>query len=127
MLPIIEAIHVIGTIMFTNRRYMLARTFSAAAAVLLVAGCATPPMNADRVTVIQGSNAFTSNCKMLGPVSDSVSAWKFASYQHALQQVIWNMQAQAFERYGADTISIQNAGNSLGESFGQAVALKCYG
>src|SRR5690606_25586466 len=95
----------------------------AAATVIALAGCATAPPNANRVNVVDGASAFTANCKMLGPVSERVNAWKFGSEQEAWQQVVWNMQAQAFERYGADTLSIQRRGLSFTEMGGEGVAL----
>jgi len=94
--------------------------------VILIAGCATRPVNADKVTIVQGSSSFTASCKMLGPVSSSVNGWTFGSAQEAQQQAIWNMQAEAYERYGADTLSVQSMGMSMTEVGGHGIALKCY-
>src|SRR5690606_4656334 len=95
--------------------------------VILLVGCPTRPPNADRVTVGRGSDSFTASCKMLGPVSSVLNGWKFGSEAQAGQQVLWNMQAEAYERYGADTLSVQDIGiASFTEYGGRGIALKCY-
>lgn len=94
--------------------------------LFIILGCATAPENSEKVTVIQGDNAFTGSCKMLGSVTSIVNPWSFGSESEASKQALWNMQAKAYELYSADTLSIQNFGTSLTEVGGQGIALKCY-
>lgn len=93
---------------------------------LVVAGCASAPQNADKVAVVDGRNSFTSKCELLGSVSDSVNGWKFSDVQEARTQVIWNMQAKAYNFYVADTLSVDSIGNNLTSVFGTGTAMKCF-
>lgn len=94
--------------------------------LFILIGCATAPENSEKVTVINGNNAFTSSCKMLGTVTSVVNPWAFGTESEASKQALWNMQAEAYNVYGADTLSIQRFGTSLTEIGGQGIALKCY-
>lgn len=94
--------------------------------LFVLIGCATAPENSEKVTVINGNNSFTSSCKMLGTVTSVVNPWAFGSESEASKQALWNMQADAYDTYGADTLSIQRFGTSLTEIGGQGIALKCY-
>lgn len=94
--------------------------------MFILVGCATAPENSEKVTVINGNHSFTSSCKMLGTVTSVVNPWAFGSESEAKNQALWNMQAEAYNTYGADTLSIQRLGSSITEVGGQGIALKCY-
>ncbi|MBS7821602.1 hypothetical protein [Wohlfahrtiimonas chitiniclastica] len=94
--------------------------------IFFIIGCATQPQNAEKVTVLRGDNAYTASCEMLGKVQNVVNPWGFGSESEAAKQALWNMQAEAYEKYGADTLSIQFMGTSMTEVGGYGVALKCF-
>lgn len=96
------------------------------ATLFILIGCASAPVNSEKVTVIDGKNSFTSSCEMLGTVTSVVNPWAFGTESEASKQALWNMQAEAYNLYGADTLSIQRFGTSLTEIGGQGIALKCY-
>lgn len=109
-----------------NHLKRVSQASTVVATCLLMIACASAPPNADKVTVVDGRNAFTANCELLGPVSDSVNAWKFSDLQEARTQVIWNMQAKAYNFYVADTLSVESIGSSFTSVFGTGTALKCF-
>lgn len=83
-------------------------------------------MSSQHVQVVNGNNAFTAQCKMLGPVSDEQSEWAFATPGQTQEQVLINLRSQAYKLYGADTIAIQSFGHSgFTTDSGSAIALKC--
>ncbi|MCX9067890.1 DUF4156 domain-containing protein [Citrobacter portucalensis] len=94
--------------------------------VSILSGCAHMDEAASHVQVVNGNNAFTSQCKMLGPVSDEQSEWAFATPGETQAQVLINLRSQAYKMYGADTIAVQSFGRSgFSTDSGSAIALKC--
>lgn len=108
---------------------MLSKTFKISVLTSILAvlsGCAHMDEAATHVQVVNGNNAFTSQCKMLGPVSDEQSEWAFATPGETQSQVLINLRSQAYKLYGADTIAIQSFGRSgFSTDSGSAIALKC--
>ena len=103
------------------------KIFSLSALFLTIVCCsAIEPTNFEKVTVVDGQSAFISSCKMLGTVTSVVNPWAFGTETQASNQALWNMQAEAYNLYGADTLAIQRFGTSLTEIGGQGIALKCY-
>ena len=62
--------------MMVSRILKISALISVAATL---SGCAHMDEAASHVQVVNGNNAFTSQCKMLGPVSDEQSEWSFAT------------------------------------------------
>ncbi|EHV2504258.1 hypothetical protein WMQ12_22760 [Escherichia coli] len=91
-----------------------------------LSGCAHMDEAASHVQVVNGNNAFTSQCKMLGPVSDEQSEWSFATPGETQAQILINLRSQAYKLYGADTIALQSLGRTgFSTDSGSAIALKC--
>ncbi|WP_132098901.1 hypothetical protein [Gulbenkiania mobilis] len=105
------------------------KKFSHIALVLLtiftLSGCSTAkfPQNANNVAVVNRDASYTANCKPLGTVSSEINPWEwFGLVTEAQSQVIFDMRADAYERFGADTIIL----NHMGQFNGSATALKCF-
>ncbi len=73
---------------------------------IILSGCASLPPSAENVHVVDGNYSFTSSCKVLGVVCDSVSGWSFGSVDEAKTQVVWNIRSKAYNQFNADTLII---------------------
>ena len=91
--------------------------------LILIAGCNTASLPAGGVNVnIAPTNAaYTANCEYLGKVSSQMGKWSYMPVWEVRKHNICNMRAEAYYKYGADTIVI----STVQDYFAVGSALKC--
>lgn len=85
-----------------------------------LAGCATMDPQADRVGIIKGNSAFSSQCQFVGNVVSHRNPMSFLDITEYQQQVKNDLQIEAL-KLGADSLVLQ----TLDDRGGTGSALKC--
>lgn len=91
--------------------------------LILIAGCNTAslPDGGVNVNIAPTNAAYTANCEYLGKVSSQMGKWSYMPVWEVRKQNIYNMRAEAYYKYGADTIVI----STVQDYFAVGSALKC--
>ena len=89
----------------------------------LMSGCTTAslPVGGANVNIAPTNAAYTANCEYLGQVSSQMGKWSYMPVWEVRTQNVYNMRAEAYNRYGADTIVI----STVQDYFAVGSALKC--
>ncbi|HCC09779.1 MAG TPA: hypothetical protein DEQ39_02755 [Atlantibacter hermannii] len=91
-----------------------------ALSIVSLAGCATVDSQADRVGIIKGNSAFSSQCQFIGNVVSHRNPLAFLDTDEYQQQVKNDLQMEAL-KLGADSVVVQ----TIDQRGGTGSALKC--
>lgn len=98
------------------------------AAAIAVAGCSTTTApEARNVTLHEQMATLCKGCTQLGTVSTEVSLWKMPTIDAGHDQARDNLRADAYRRYQADAVVVENMNTQVTEIMARGVALKCAG
>jgi len=98
------------------------------AAAIAVAGCSTTiAPEAKNVTLHKQMATLGQGCTRLGPVSTEVSLWKMPSIDAGHDQARNDLRADAYRRYQADTVVVENMNTRVTKILARGVAFKCTG
>lgn len=98
------------------------------AAAIAVAGCSTTSApEAKNVTLHEQMATLGKGCTQLGPVSTEVSLWKMPTIDAGHDQARDDLRADAYRRYQANAVVVENMNTQVTKIMARGVAFKCTG